>query len=118
MTCKTSYATAESIILLAGATGFWLLDYDTSASNGIRFGLHNAFEQHDNVEKYHSQLSSGSLQGNAKFISTLRYTGRLEDNGKYLRCYRGIGSASSGVIFQNGMVPSVILIVRRKFYRD
>ncbi len=116
ISCKTRDANAESIYGV-GTTwyGTWLLDYEDSGTTATRIDSDlGLFEITENFEKYHSTTvqETESFGHYMKRVTTLRYTGRLEDNGKYLQCRVG----RSSVLVDGIHLALVILVVRRKFH--
>ena len=110
ITCKSNKASRESEY----TDGNWF-GADDSQSFTTRVDS-DIFEITDNFEKYHSTdvHDSTSLGTYIKFVSSLRYTGRLEDNGKYLQCRTADSSKAVRTGPNNAAV--IVLIVRRKFH--
>ena len=115
MSCKSPTTFRESIALNSANDyrGVWLLNYDQSGSSTTKVDS-EIFEITDNWEKYHAFTvqESTSLGNYIRMTSKLRYTGRLEDNGKYLQCKTRNGSNPINNPSSNAAL--VILVVRRK----
>ena len=116
--CKSQKPARESEYQQYYWYGVWFLDYNGKSSDAVQVNS-DVFEITDNWEKYHSHDVDGSLGPYVKLVSTLRYTGRIEDNGKYLQCRPGQGSiATTRQIRGSGNNDGalIVLIVRRKFH--
>ncbi len=97
--------------------GIFFLNYDESDSD-TTYADFVQFPYYQNWERYQSTVISSSLNGGVKFMSTLRYTARMEDNGKYLHCRTAEWPLSSSLIFPNAPNAAlVVLVVRRKYIR-
>ncbi len=112
ISCKTPNARwSYNVLSNYDYYGVWLLNYDDSRSTTTRVDS-DIFEITDNWEQYHSTGVSSELVKHIVFVSKLRYTGRLEDNGKYLQCKTAKGAVA---ILSVGQEALVILVVRREF---
>ncbi len=116
ITCKSARPDRESLYSTEFWYGVWFLDYDTSTQWATQVDS-TFFRIQNNWERYHStDVESGtSLDNFLKFVSTLKYVARLEDNGKYLQCRTAEGSTSNTRIINTANHALVVLIVRRKF---
>ena len=117
ISCKTEYSNTESSATGSAFNwhGTWLLNYDKFGSSTPTRVDSEIFEITDNFEQYHRTdvQDSTSLGHYVKFVSTLRYIGRLEDNGKYLQCRPQDGLDAITNVPNSALV---ILVVRRKFH--
>ncbi|XP_072017836.1 uncharacterized protein [Amphiura filiformis] len=98
-------AIVDVICKQASGTGSWLNDrFDVDWTLGPAPGNypvdHDIFPAEKNFEAYHSTLT-GSSHGLNKALSTLRYTARMEDNGKAIFCSGvevGVGGFASKTV--------------------